>query len=79
MVKESGSGEEGPGFDSWPDHGVMSLGKTFTIYFLLVGLVSVTVTRGNLRKDTCLCPLRETLLSRLKGKNTKYSDVNLEF
>ena len=35
-------------------HGVISLGKIFAIYFLLVGLVSVTVTRHGLKKEQLL-------------------------
>ena len=75
VVKVAGSGAEGPGFKSLPEDGVLSSGKLFTINFLLVCLVSVT--RCGLRKGTCLCPLRATLV--VKVKIQKYSDVNLEF
>ena len=36
-------------------HGLISLGNIFIIYFLLVVLVSVTITRCGLRKGTCTC------------------------
>ena len=45
VVSASGSGAEGPGFESWPGHGAISLAKKFTTNILLVCLVSVTVTR----------------------------------
>ena len=42
VFKTSGSGAEGAGFESWPGHGVMSLGKTFTTHVFPTGLPSVS-------------------------------------
>ena len=44
VVKALGSAAEGIAFESLPDHDIMSLGKISTIYFVLVGLVLVTLT-----------------------------------
>ena len=66
VVKALGSGAR-------PDHSVMSLGMKFTTYFLLVDLVSVTVTRYGLGKVPASVHFgqQQNLSSRVQCKNTK--------
>ena len=52
----------------WPN----ILGKDIYHYFLLVGLMSVTVTRRGLKKGTCFCLLQAIfVVKESKVKNTK--------
>ena len=71
VVSVSGSGAEGPGFESWPGYGVFSLEKTLTTNFVLVGLVSVTVTRCCWGMVPASVHFGKHYLSRGQGKNTK--------
>ena len=68
MVKASGTGVEHQGFESWPGGPWrLSFGKTLKPNFILVGLVSATVTRCCSRKNAnrILC---ETIIPGAVGK-----------